>query len=540
MMMAVCCRQAPKPWVVVLGLFLLIGLKTSDATNIESILPKIQTRFNPFPSIAELERKQLPSSSAKVIALHNESNEVSFSTSFRGGGHGSSDTAVVEKFLPPGFTLQNIAGALAFILLDKFFSKAFQSANIRFPAQLGGCMILFGIMAMIPPLGQYIYQALNPGAELMAKWIGVCLIGGVVTLPTAPSIGGFMDLIKMIVVVLGGAYFTCFSTAFSVLGLRTLLGSIALPSSPATAGKNKNIKKQEVAIPTAVLPSPFSAELLQGMIPVTSFLFGLVNVLTKNEAAHEFLPLLNSIYLTLSTVAAFVWSVRLPASFNQKFHPIFTSTLIVWGLFQIIALLTGNEFLEALATYKNGTTGAGDILLGLLSPCVISFSTALYNRRQSLLDNFLVVVTGALVSSFGTLFGTAALVRVMSLGGSNGSLARLSTLARNVVAPLAVVICNMLGGDTSIQVAIVVLTGVLGATFARSWLDAANIQDPVTRGMGVGGCGLSLAVASMAPEPEAFPFAILAFILNAVFATIAVTSPSLREALVQLATGGGE
>lgn len=196
--------------------------------------------------------------------------------------------------------------------------------------------------------------------------------------------------------------------------------------------------------------------------------------------------------------------------------------------------------MESLSGYKTGGLGAGDILLNLLGPCVVSFSMAIYNRRKLLLDNLFVVASGVLVSSFGTLYGTAAFVRAISLGGGasgNPAFLRLSTLARNVVAPLAVVICNTLGGTTSIQLAIVVVTGVLCATFCRSWLDLANIKDPVTRGMGAGACGLSLGAASMAAEKEAFPFAILAFVFNAVIATIIVTVPALKESLIQLATG---
>ena len=249
---------------------------------------------------------------------------------------------------------------------------------------------------------------------------------------------------------------------------------------------------------------------------------------------------LNTVYLTLSTIAAFVWSVRLPSSFNKIIHPIFTSTGIIWALMQVTSLLTGTTFRDVLGTYKTSSgTGAGAILLNLLGPCVISFSMAIYNRRQLLLENLLVVASGVLVSAFGTLYGTALFVRAVSLGGTtNGALLRLSTLARNVVAPLAVVICKELGGNTSIQLAIVVVTGVLGATFARSWLDAANIKDPASRGMGVGGCGLSLAAASMAQEPEAFPFAILAFVFNAMLATIIAITPALKDPLIQLATGG--
>ena len=477
------------------------------------------------------EQLQTQVSSESLIPLHH-----------RGGSGGTTTGSSSSSLLPPGFTIENVSGAIAFILLNKMFTKIFQACHIKFPAQLGGCMILFAVMSLIPSLGRIIFEALNPGAELMAKWIGVCFIGGAVMLPTAPSIP-VLELLKVVfLVILGGTFATCFSTAVVVWGIRTLLGSIQKDPAISNASNDQPKSMRSTAPPPpppVPLISPFSTELLQLLLPASIITGGLmlgVQKFSNNE--QQLLPAINSIFLTLSTVAAFVWSIRLPASFNKKVHPIFTSTAIVWMILQVIAIMTGQSFFDVVATYKTESTGAGDILLGLLGPTVVSFSMAVYNRRELLWENLLVVVSGALISSFGTLFGTAALVRLVSLGGKGGgSLLRLSTLARNVVPPLAVVICTEIGGNTSIQLAIVVATGILGATFARSWMDAAKVQDPVARGMGVGGCGLSLAAATMAPETEAFPFAILAFVLNAVFATIIVTIPALKEALIQLATG---
>lgn len=49
---------------------------------------------------------------------------------------------------------------------------------------------------------------------------------------------------------------------------------------------------------------------------------------------------------------------------------------------------------------------------------------------------------------------------------------RLASLPRNITSPLAMAICAMLAADTSFAIAIVVITGVIGANFGATALDA--------------------------------------------------------------------
>ena len=49
---------------------------------------------------------------------------------------------------------------------------------------------------------------------------------------------------------------------------------------------------------------------------------------------------------------------------------------------------------------------------------------------------------------------------------------RLATLSRNITSPLAMAICSLVGADPSLAIAIVVVTGVIGANFGPAVLDA--------------------------------------------------------------------
>jgi putative effector of murein hydrolase len=258
------------------------------------------------------------------------------------------------------------------------------------------------------------------------------------------------------------------------------------------------------------------------------------------RTGHDLDTPLRSIFHFLSTVAAYVWCARLPASFTKAVHPLITSTALTLGVIRLTSMVTGSTFIDVLKTYKVGSldlmkTGAGDVLLFLLGPAVVSFAIAMYSRRILLKENFKIVITAMLVSSVGGLFGTAAFVRAIQLGGSTGVMVRLSVLSRNVTTALSMAIAAILGGDVSIAASVVVLTGIIGATYGRRMLDAMGIYDPLTRGLAVGAAAQGLGVSSMASEPDAFPFAAMSMVLTAVCATVLVSIPSIKDALVNLA-----
>ena len=178
--------------------------------------------------------------------------------------------------------------------------------------------------------------------------------------------------------------------------------------------------------------------------------------------------------------------------------------------------------------------GAGDVLLFLLGPAVIALSMSMYGRKKLMKENISTVGASTLVSSFGGLYGTAAAVRL--LGITNPTI-RLSLLSRNITSPLAMAIASMLGADVSLAVTAVVLSGLFGANFGASILDAAGIKDPVARGLGIGAGAHGLGTAAFANEKDAFPFSAIAMVLTASACTILVSLPPIKRTILNLALG---
>jgi hypothetical protein len=95
-------------------------------------------------------------------------------------------------------TTQQVAGVGTFILIEVAVRKLLQAKGIKFPGQLAGCVVLFlsMILAQVvsPGLGDAICGALSPGAGLLAKWMAVFFVPGLVMLPLAPSLGSSMEV----------------------------------------------------------------------------------------------------------------------------------------------------------------------------------------------------------------------------------------------------------------------------------------------------------------------------------------------------------
>ena len=437
---------------------------------------------------------------------------------------------------------KTILATTILILLDIQFRSLFTKYSIPFPSSLAGCGSLFTAMLLLntisnQKLGEAIYQTLNPGAVLLAKWLPVFFVPSLITLPLAGGLGNAMEVLKVFSVIIGGFFFTLFSTAWSVLGIRKLMNGSS--DSDEKLETEFAVSTTPPATSNTPSPKPFSMTLFR-TLKSFAWLSGISTVaLVKKSPASKWLNLCQSSFLLSTTLSTFVFGANLPKSFTKVVHPLVTCTGLTWVASKLLALLTGSTFSNILQSYKAGTlsllsAGAGDVLLFLLGPAVVALSCQMYGRKQLMRENIPEVGISTLVSSLGGLYGTAAAVRL--LGIANPTI-RLSLLSRNITSPLAMAIASILGADVSLAVTIVVLTGLFGANFGASILDAAGIKDAVARGLGIGAAAHGLGTAAFANEKDAFPFAAIAMALTASACTVLVSVPAVKKSVLKLALG---
>jgi hypothetical protein len=108
----------------------------------------------------------------------------------------------VDKKAPPAakpaILNDAVTGTIVLTLIERIVNKFFVQAGVKFPAQLGGCGLLFAFLviaeAAVPGVGNSIYEYLTPGTTLLTKWLPVFFVPGLAMLPLAPSVGSGLEV----------------------------------------------------------------------------------------------------------------------------------------------------------------------------------------------------------------------------------------------------------------------------------------------------------------------------------------------------------
>lgn len=469
----------------------------------------------------------------------------------------SMEEAIMDDMDPSPSTLDSIKSVsksalstLSFVAMEFAFRQVLRSKNIAFPPALAGCASLFTFMTalyVIPcmrKLADYIYSLFEPGSTVLAKWLPVFFVPSLVTLPLAPMPGSSIEILKVLGVIIGGFYFTLFSTAFTVLGVKKIKGNGAARSSEQDLELTRQVIMSHISDGTTATGSskptkPFSDGFFY-TISTSAIMSIVASIVASNKIQNTIITTpLHSAAMLLTTLSSFVFGTRLPKSFTKFFHPLLTCTGITWSVMKMIGMLTNTSFNQLLQSYKVGTLcpvhlGAGDVLLFMLGPAVISLACQMYNRKKLMRDNILETMFGTIMSSAGGLFGTAYLVKYLKL---SSDIMRTSLMSRNITAAMALAIANMLNASPSLAVSAVVITGLFGANFGASILDSVGMKDPVARGMGIGAAAHGLGTAAFTEEKDAFPFAAISMALTACASTVLVSIPSVKSALLKIALG---
>jgi putative effector of murein hydrolase len=337
--------------------------------------------------------------------------------------------------------------------------------------------------------------------------------------------------------------FTLFTTAWSVLGIRKLMSGGGNGNDAGVGVTSMTAVEPIVAVGSgkATTPNkkPFGKTLFR-TLKAFAWITGLSSVrLMKDSPMSSYVNPLRSSFLLFITLSTFVFGSNLPKSFTRTVHPLVTCTCLTWLSVRAFAALTGSTFIDVLKLYKTGSlsplsAGPGDVLLFLLGPAVVALSCQMYGRRKLMRENVPEVAASTIASSIGGLYGTAALVRMLRISDHT---VRLSLLSRNITSPLAMAIASMLGANASLAVTMVVVTGLFGANFGASILDAVGIRDGVARGLGIGAAAHGLGTAAFANEEDAFPFAAISMALTASACTVLVSLPLVRKSILRLALG---
>jgi putative effector of murein hydrolase/putative effector of murein hydrolase LrgA (UPF0299 family) len=485
-----------------------------------------------------------------------------------------------------GRTARQLVSVSIWCLLDVAFRRLFNVYNLSFPSSLAGCGAVVAVLLLLPQKWSdaIVEKRLEPGANVLAQYLPVFFVPSLISLPLADGLGSAAEMAKVAAVVLGGFLFTLWTTAASVLGVRTLVRNAwrkdedddddddkepVNDSSSTTSASARFIVSSDGQVAEDPLqamsakavqyaeknrqqrPVVFSRRWQRKLVVLTAASTALAaasaRLIPLHSTERAIRTTLCGISLLSATIAGFVASSRLPPKVTRRIHPLIFTTAGVWMVAALLAQVgSGPTSFRSVLKYcyrgkisAPAALAAGPVLLYLLGPAVVSLSVSMYRRQQLVKDNVIEVATAIGVSTLGGLLGTALAVRILNVANP---FLRLSLLSRNITSPLAMAIAGILGADASLAVTMVVVTGLLGANFGPSLLDKWNIKDPVARGLAMGAASHGLGTAALSAagpdEASAFPFAAIGMALCACASTVAVSVPVVRQLLLQVALGG--
>nr|WP_295972058.1 LrgB family protein [uncultured Bacillus sp.] len=182
-------------------------------------------------------------------------------------------------------------------------------------------------------------------------------------------------------------------------------------------------------------------------------------------------------------LAAMKVSKKYPSPFTT---PVFLSTVI------IIFLLSFSRI-----SYKEYQL-AKDIMTFLLGPATVALAVPLYKHRHILFQNLIPAFVGLFVGSFTTILSALMLAKVFNLA----HWILLSLSIKSITIPVAAEVAKIIGADSVLVAAIVMITGMIGAMFGPWLLNKFHIYHPFARGISIGTIAHGIGTAEAAREGE--------------------------------------
>ena len=160
-------------------------------------------------------------------------------------------------------------------------------------------------------------------------------------------------------------------------------------------------------------------------------------------------------------------------------NPLLVSIILVIS----VLLLTG-------VSYTSYNAGA-NCLSYLLTPATICLAVPLYQQVELLKKNYRAVIAGIVSGVLASLCSVLLLALLFHFNHEN----YVTFLPKSITTAIGISVSEELGGNVSISVAVIIITGVLGNIFADKFLKLAKIQEPIAKGIAIGCSSHALGTA---------------------------------------------
>ncbi len=157
--------------------------------------------------------------------------------------------------------------------------------------------------------------------------------------------------------------------------------------------------------------------------------------------------------------------------------------LVICNPLIIAIVLVSGVLLLFKIPYESYNEG-GSIINMFLAPATSCLAVSVYTRMELLKKNWLPILAGCVVGSITSMGSVFLLCRLFGLDEAM----TWSLLPKSVTTPIAVGIAESHGGISSITVAAVILTGIMGSILAPFLIRIFRVKDSMTAGLAIGAC----------------------------------------------------
>ncbi len=194
-----------------------------------------------------------------------------------------------------------------------------------------------------------------------------------------------------------------------------------------------------------------------------------------------------TVYSIILTLVVYIVSRKISLKHPSPFTtPVFLSSMII-----ILILLISHVSYQEYSFAK-------DIMTYLLGPATVALAVPLYRNRSLLKSYFLPAILGLSIGTIVTILSALYIAKMFHL--AEWMLTSISI--KSVTIPVASEVSKIIGGDTILVAAIVMITGMCGAMFGPWLMGLFHIHHPFARGLSLGAIAHGIGTAEAAKEGE--------------------------------------
>ena len=155
---------------------------------------------------------------------------------------------------------------------------------------------------------------------------------------------------------------------------------------------------------------------------------------------------------------------------NPLLNPILIATILIIGFLTV----TGIKY----ETYKVG----GDYISFFLGPVTVLLAVPLYRHIQALKKAWIPILTGITVGCITSIACVIVCAKIFNISKS----LMLSLIPKSITIPMGSVVSEQIGGNPSITIVAIVITGITGAVTAPLVCRFFRIKNPIAQGVSIG------------------------------------------------------